>query len=110
MAKGTFIQKGERIDYTNSTSGAIGYKDIIPLVTRIGIAQEDIAIGATGTVAVTGVIELPADNTAAFAVGEQLYWDSTNNKLTKTANSNIPAGWCTEPKATSSVTAKLKIG
>jgi predicted RecA/RadA family phage recombinase len=110
MAKGTYVQKGERIDYTNSTASAIGYKDILPLVTRISIALEDIAVGATGTIGVTGILELSAENTVAFDVGDQLYWDQTNGKLTKTSTSNILAGWCTEPKTTTGTTARVKIG
>ncbi len=110
MAKGTYVQKGERIDYTNSTDSAIGYKDILPLVTRIAIALEDIAVGATGTLGVTGIVELAAENTVAFDVGDQLYWDSTNGRLTKTSSGNIPAGWNTEPKTSSGAVARVKIG
>lgn len=109
MAKGTSIQEGETIDYTNSGASAIGYKDVVPLTTRIGIAGENIAVGATGSLQVEGVWELPAITGTAFAVGDQLYWDAANNVLNKTLAGNTPAGWATEPKAAAAATARVKI-
>lgn len=108
MSKAVFVQKGEVIDYT--AASALGYLDVVPLVTRIGVALEDIPVNGTGSVAVTGVYELPAVNNAAFAVGDALYWDATNGVLTKTATGNTPAGWCVEAKALAGTVAKVKIG
>lgn len=110
MAKGTYIQKGKTIDYKNGGAAAIEYKEVIPLVTRIGIAGENITVGATGSVETEGVYELPAVNDTAFAVGDQLYWDATAGKLTKTSEANTPAGWCVEVKAQAGALAKVKIG
>jgi predicted RecA/RadA family phage recombinase len=110
MAKGTYIQKGKTIDYKNGGEAAIEYKEVIPLVTRIGIAGENIAVDATGSAETEGVYELPAVNNAAFAVGDQLYWDATAGKLTKTSEGNTAAGWCTEVKAEAGTVARVKIG
>lgn len=106
----TYIQKGETIDYTNGGAATISYGAVVPLTTRIGIAGEDIAVGATGSLHVEGVFECPAINTAAFAVGAALYWDATAGKLTTTSTSNTPAGWCVATKASAGTTAKVKIG
>lgn len=110
MAKGTYIQKGEIIDYTNSSGVAIGYGDVVLLTSRIGIAAENIPSGMTGSLKTEGVYELPAVNNAAFTVGDPLYWDGTAGNLTKTASGNILAGWCFEAKATATAVAKIKIG
>lgn len=110
MAKGTYIQKGEIIDYINNGTSDIGYGDVVPMVSRIGIAAENIPVGATGGVRTEGVYELPTVNDTAFSVGDQLYWDATAGKLTKTSDGNIPAGWCVEAKEVSADTAKVKIG
>lgn len=110
MAKGTYIQKGEIIDYTNSSGAAIGYGDVVPLVSRIGIAAENIPIGITGSLKTEGIYELPAVNNAAFAVGDPLYWDGAAGNLTKTATGTILAGWCVEAKATATTVGKVKIG
>lgn len=110
MSKGLFIQDGKTIDYSNGGASAIGYKDVIPMVTRIGVAAEDIAIGATGSVNVEGIYELPAVTTTAFVVGDQLYWDTAAGNLTANSAGNVPAGWCVEAKATATAVAKVKIG
>lgn len=109
MAKGTYIQKGDTIDYKNGGSSAIEYNEVVVLASRISIAGEKIAVGATGSLQVTGVYELPAVNNEAFAVGDLLYWDATAGKLTKTSTSNTAAGWCVEAKATAGTLGKVKI-
>jgi len=104
-----YIQKGDVIDYTNPGPQPLAYNDVVNLTTRIGIAGENISVGATGSVHVVGVYELPAINNAAFAVGEQLYWDPVAGVLTNVAQNNVPAGWATEPKALADTTARVKI-
>ncbi len=104
-----FIQKGEKIDYTNPGPVPILYDRVVNLASRIGIAGESIAVGATGTVYVTGVFELPAVNNAAFIVGQTLYWDPVAGLVTNVAGNNIPAGWATEPKAPNGVTARVRL-
>lgn len=105
----SYIQRGETIDYTNPGTVPIAYGDVVVLTNRIGVAGEDISIGTTGSVHVVGVFELPAINNAAFAVGEQLYWDPASGVLTNVAQNNVPAGWATEPKAPADTTARVKI-
>jgi len=104
-----YIQKGAVIDYTNSTEAAISYGDIVTLGTRIGIAAEDIAVGATGGVEVEGVFELPTITTESFAVGDVIYLDATG-KGTKTAGAlTVIMGWAIAPKLTAGATALIKI-
>ncbi|HWQ29876.1 MAG TPA: DUF2190 family protein [Negativicutes bacterium] len=110
MAKGVYVQKGNIIDYKNAGAAAVEYNEVMTLVSRICIAAEAIAVGENGSVNVTGIFELPAVNNATFAVGDPLYWDATNGNLTKTAEGNTAAGWCTEPKAQTGTTAMVKIG
>lgn len=110
MAKGTYLQEGNVIDWTNKTGSDVAYHDVVPLVNRIGVAAEAIADDATGSVAITGVWEIPAVNNTAFDVGDVLYYDAAAEKLTKTAAGNVPAGWCVEPKDETGTTAKIDIG
>ena len=110
MAKGTFVQLGAKMDYTNGGAAAIGYMDIVPLVTRVAVAMEDIAIGAVGALDTEGVYEAAAVTGTAFAAGDQLYWDATNSRLTKTATDNTPAGYAFAPKLAAGTTALVKIG
>lgn len=104
-----YIQKGDTIDYANPGILPIAYNAVVNLTTRIGIAGETIAVGATGSVHVTGVYELPAINNAQFAVGDTLYWDPVAGNLTNVAVGNIPAGWATEPKLLAAAIARVRL-
>jgi len=103
-----FVQDGKTIDYVNGGS-AIAYGDVVPLTNGIGIAGEAIAASATGSVHLEGVWELAAINSVAFAVGDRLFWDATNEELTKVSAENTPAGICVEAKLTAGTTAKVKL-
>ncbi len=108
MATATYIQKGDNIDYT--ATKAIVYMEVVPLASRIGVALEEIAKSETGTVTLTGVFELPAAAPLAIAVGDAVYWDSTNSVINKTATDNIPAGIAVSAKASAGTTVRVRIG
>ena len=108
MATATYIQKGDNIDYT--ATKAIVYMEVVPLASRIGVALEEIAKSETGTVTLTGVFELPAAASLAIAVGDAVYWDSTNSVINKTATDNIPAGIAVSGKASAGTTVRVRIG
>lgn len=103
-----FLYKGESIYYTNTAEETINYHDVVALTSCIGIAAAPIISGATETVLLTGIWELPAVKTVAFAVGDILYWNTTDKNLTKTVT-DIPAGMCVAEKATSGETAQVKL-
>lgn len=103
-----YVQRGEVIDYKNEGTTAIKANDVVSLATRIGIAATDIPVGVTGTINIIGVFDIPADNTAAFTVGQAVYFK--DGKLTGTDTGAIYAGWVVEPKATAATKARIKIG
>ncbi len=105
-----YVQKGDTIDYTNSSGADIAYHAVIPLTSCIGIALEAIANGATGAMALKGVWSGAAVNNAVFAVGETLYWDASAQKLTKVATGNTPAGICAAPKLLAGTIGYVEIG
>ena len=104
------IQIGSQINYTNSGETKIAGRDIVPLTNLCGIAQADIAAGETGVLILSGVHEVPAIATAAFTVGQLVYWDATNKKATNVATSNTALGFVTEPKASAGAAARVRIG
>lgn len=104
-----YIQKGDVIDLLNGGPLAIAYGSVVNLTNRIGVAAENIAAGATGSLYVTGVFELPAA-AVALSVGDTLYWDPVANNLTNVALNNIPAGWATEPKLLAATVARVRLG
>ena len=87
MATATHIQKGDIIDFTATTD--IAYLEVVPLANKIGIALEPIATGATGSLSVTEVWELPAAAPLEIAAGDTVYWNETNNNIDK-VNQLIP--------------------
>lgn len=108
MAKAVFVQKGENIDYTAASD--IGYMEVVPLTSCIGVALEEIASGATGTVSLTGVYELPAaadlGTGISINVGDAVYWNTANENIDKDAT-GVPAGIAVTDKTGTSVRVKL---
>ena len=49
-----------------------------------GVATGDIANGAAGTIALTGVYSLPKVGSQAWTVGARVYWDAANDRCTTT--------------------------
>jgi predicted RecA/RadA family phage recombinase len=74
MAK-NYIQPGEVIDWTNATGGAKTSGSVIAVGQMLGVALVDIANGATGSVQIKGVFEVPKVSGAVIAAGESLVWD-----------------------------------
>lgn len=101
------VQRGNNIDFT--ADKAVEYMQVVPLASRIGVALGNIQPGDTGIVTLVGAFKLPAA-TGELKVGEQVYWDSTNGNITKTAEGNIPAGHNIAPKASAAATAVVRIG
>ena len=55
------------------------------------------------------MFEFPADTTE-MKFGDQVYWDKTNKKVTKTSTGNAPTGMVVEDKAASATVVKVRIG
>lgn len=108
-----FVQDGDVIDFKAVAN--ISYMKAVPLTTTtsvalgIGVTLEDIKANTIGAVATKGVFELPSVTTA-MNLGDQVYWDDTNRKITKTSTNNTPAGMVVEDKASGVTTAKVRIG
>lgn len=103
-----FVQKGERVDYTNGGSSAIDYNDIVPGKDRIFVAAEKIAAGATGAVYAEGVFEFDTADTDAIVFGQKMYYNEDDGitaaatKTTGEGNSaettnNVPVGYAVAP-------------
>ena len=103
-----YVQRGNNIDFT-AADGA-EYMQVVPMSGRIGIAMENIQPGGTGTVTLVGVFRLPAATGTELQTGDKVYWDSTNGNITKTAESNVPAGVASAAKACASTAAIVGIG
>lgn len=103
-----YVQPGKIINYANNSGADIAYGDVVVLTSRIGVAACPIPSGGIGTVALEEVYEMPAETTAAFTVGQKLYWDAENKRLTATAGA-IAAGVAVEAKAAADSSALVKM-
>lgn len=93
-----YLQPGELIDYTPGS--AVDAGDVVVLGTLVCVAPRDIAAGALGQLATTGVHRLPKV-TGAISAGALVYWAAAGNPVggtagsgaaTTTATSNTLAG------------------
>jgi predicted RecA/RadA family phage recombinase len=94
------FHSGNRIDWVNTTGVTVKSGGVVVLVSGasgfIGIALNDIAAGATGSLCVGGYPEgsyqLAKKSGDVFTPGQIVYWDVTNKRLTVTATLNTKAG------------------
>ena len=109
MANALFWQRGESLDYTNSTGDAIPAGTVVILEDRIGVAGCDIPAGAVGSVHVTGVFEIDkTSGGSAVKMGQKVYFDGTG--ITDTEDSNTPAGYAAADADADAATIKVQIG
>lgn len=74
MAK-TYVQPGKVITWTNATGSAVSSGDVVVVGEILGVALEDIANNASGSVGIRGVYTVPKVSGAVIAQGESLTWD-----------------------------------
>lgn len=90
MAKATYWQRGESLDYVNSGDTVIEANTIVSLGTRIGIIGTDINPGEKGSIHVNGVYEFDKTSTDAIEMGAAVYFDGTGITA---ASSGTPVGY-----------------
>lgn len=105
----TFKHPGVVMDWENGTGADVSVGDVISLGTFCGVAQVDIANGATGPVSLSGVYEIAAVNNAAFTQGDLIYFDTVAKKATKDTSKAF-LGVAMRDKETAGTTAWVKIG
>ncbi len=83
-----FIREGKTFNHQSSVAVASG--DVVVEGALAGVATDPIEADGTGTVAISGVFALPADEATAFGLGANLAWDVSAEKLI--LNSSAAAG------------------
>ena len=107
MAKAVYARKGHVINYTAASD--VAYLEVVPFTGRIGVAEMDIAQGASGTVSITGAYVLPKA-TGEFKAGTAVYWAKSAGNIVTTAEGNIPAGIALEDATSGDTSAVIRIG
>ncbi|MBQ7655622.1 MAG: DUF2190 family protein [Clostridia bacterium] len=109
MSKAAFWQKGESLDYRNSTNAKIEANTIVAYGDRIGVIGCDILPGELGSLFVGGaVFEMPKADTAAIAGGAELYWDGSG--ITAASGSGtVRAGYAAQPADAAAETVLVRL-
>lgn len=77
-----------------------------------GVAVDTVASGATGVICTAGVYSGIAKATGAgenWTVGNRVFWDDTNKRITTTSTGNLSVGVALNAAATGDATGTIKI-
>lgn len=103
-----FIQEGTRVDWTNTTGSAVASGDVVIVGSLAAIAVVDIADTKSGEVALEGVYELTKDAPLVISQGDEVFWNTSNKEVTKTATDK-PLGVAFRAAASADTTVQVKI-
>lgn len=77
--------------------------------TLFGVAQHDVAVGASGEFATTGVFDLAKVSAQAWTVGQAIYWDASARNCTTSSSSNTLIGKAVAVAANPSSTGRVRL-
>ena len=106
MAKATYWQRGESLDYVNSGDTVIEANTIVALGTRIGVIGTDINPKERGSIHVTGVFAI-AKASGAIEMGANVYFNGT--AITTAASGATPAGYAAAAAGADDATVLVKL-
>lgn len=114
MAKATYWQRGETIDYANAGNTDIEANTIAVFGNRVGVVGNTIPAGGKGVLHLVGCFIFPKKDTSgaypALTAGATVYWDATNGAVTTTASTNAVVGQVVEDSGTTEATVICRIG
>ena len=114
MTSATYLQRGEALDYINSTNDTIPAGVVVEIGSRIGVTGTDILPGRVGSLHVCGVFEFAKTGSAAIPMGTPVYFDGDG--ITAEADDGeddptayTPAGYAAASAAATDATILVKI-
>lgn len=108
MSKAKYIQRGDTLDYKNTTTKTIEAGTIIPLVSLIGVAGTNIAAGQIGSVHVTGAYEIEKSDTTEITLGTPVHYDGSGITATS-SGTTTPAGYAASDAAAADTVIMVKL-
>ena len=100
------ISAGRFIDYTPSGAD-VAAAEVVPLTNCFGIAPRAITDGELGSLAMDGEWELTKLAGEAYTLGQKIYWDAGNDRLTTTASTHNLIGVASAAAASAAVVARV---
>ncbi len=86
MPQATFVHEGDAVDFVPAAAVAAGA--VVVQGNLVGVARRDVAAGQTGSLAVTGVFDLPVTALTGWAIGDLAYWNAAAGVATETVGTN----------------------
>lgn len=108
-ANATYLQRGEALDYRNTTETTIPHGTIVTIGTRIGVTGCDIPPDHLGTIHVCGVFRIKKTGTDAVKLGQALYFDGTGITTTESGDTAIEVGYAAADAEATDETVLVKI-
>jgi predicted RecA/RadA family phage recombinase len=105
----TFLQSGKRIDVV-APSGGLTAGQFYVLGVLFGVIENTVLEGETTVLVTEDVFTLPKTTGTAWVQGDQLYWDVSTSKFTKTAGENISYGAAAAAAASGDTTGAVRLG
>ena len=103
------VQAGNTMPWVNSTGEAVVSGQLVAAGKLVGVALGDIAINATGQLALGEVWDV-AKAAVAVTQGADLYLKVADKNLTTTATDNIYAGKAFAAAASGAATVLVRLG
>ena len=86
MPQATFVHDGDAVDFVPAAAVAAG--TVVIQGNLVGVARRDVAANQTGSLAVTGVFDLPVTALTGWAIGDLAYWNAAAGVATETVGTN----------------------
>lgn len=107
MAKtAAYIQRGEALDYQNTTESVIQAGTVVLFGKRMGVAGGDIPPGEMGSIHVTGVFEIPKKASTELAAGDPVVFTEADG-IDKASGDVM--GYAVAAAAAADKTARVKL-
>ena len=103
-----FIQPGNTITVTAPTGGISSGEGVL-IGSLFGVAAFDAEESESVEIQTTGVMVLPKLATDVVAVGDLLYWDATNKRLTVTTTDNKLVGLAVAAAGNGATTVVIRL-
>lgn len=103
-----YVQRGETLDYKNSTDTAIPCDTVVAVGGRLGITGGEIKPGELGALHMVGVFKLPKSGEGAIEMGTAVHFDGAGITATA-AEGTTPAGYAAAPSEASDKFVLVKL-
>jgi predicted RecA/RadA family phage recombinase len=105
-----FIQNGDALDYVAPVDLPLG--TVVPLTDTVGIAHRPIPAGALGSLALTGVFEVPRLVGGVIPLGKRLRWDPANTRVVTdpATPGSLPMGIAAAESGDTATTVRVRLG